>query len=1104
MRTRWFLAAWFSLMLLWTSSPGLAQDAATVAFLQRVMASIQSEDWNGVISTIRSDPQQAVQSVQLLLSMTAQSGDAEQVKAGLLYANIVGRVLELHLGLPQVSELLRSQGQLLPEESWNGTALARGDGAPPPPEPGIGGAVGRMQSATDRLMKLAGSMQQQMAQFQTLAQQADMAGRLEDYIAMGWVVEEFRKLGQDRPQLLQIVQEIEGVGAELARAGLDAGPMLESSRTLKQQIEANAILDEVMQIRMENAMGLHSQALREGDELLPRVREPEVKNLLLFGMIGAAARTGQPERMARYLGMGNWDDLEAKFVFGTYRLLLDVDRNPNLSPGEFLRSFQELWPLLGRIQAEIKDKRLSRPTAESAADLIWLAARMARRTSAGTVEAGRLQEVQAQALAELERQGTRTWNAPAMQGDALNPEWDTFLTFALLDARLLMAAEAREAGDYESARQQLDKVKAYLPQLEQKATELEPAARKVFAGAGVTPVVRRGFFSNIPARYYEQSGLLLESQSATGDPAVARQVRSLYDQAIAMYERSANSDNRLLVLMPRYALVAHLTGTPAETCLKVIQESLNASREKGLRSAIIQAYLALGVLKARTGQKAAAVADLQQGLKLLEELVTEFGGDSPAAATLKGQARSGYELLAQLQTEQGEVGEAMSVLGRMQQMSSNGSVSPTVAGNPRLAEALQQMRDSQIRLRSVEAEGETLRTAVPTAIQKEAMSSHQSLIAKTKAEFYDTLGQLYRLNPEFEKLAIRPVNFSRFQKSVPANALVVQYFPTATELYVFVVGKDSLKTRKIAVKREELEKMARDFRLAIVGRARGAAESNQGLEQASYALNKVLVEPLEEDLKGKEVLAVVPTGSLLYIPFSALARPGPGGKPEYLLERFQTVALVKSSDLDLLDDPVAGRADGPVIAFGNPDGTLASARLEVQAIQSLFPGAVVYLESQATKEAVGSVASKDVSYLHFATHGVLDTRDPRGTHLVMAGGEKGRLTVNEIAGLELGKDLRLVTLSACQTALGEREPRSELLQSMADAFGYAGSPSVVASLWKVSDDSTRELMEEFYRQLKAGQSRSRALQQASLKLAHDDRYSHPFFWSPFLLMGDWR
>ena len=127
--------------------------------------------------------------------------------------------------------------------------------------------------------------------------------------------------------------------------------------------------------------------------------------------------------------------------------------------------------------------------------------------------------------------------------------------------------------------------------------------------------------------------------------------------------------------------------------------------------------------------------------------------------------------------------------------------------------------------------------------------------------------------------------------------------------------------------------------------------------------------------------------------------------------------------------------------------------------------------------------------------------DPNLTYLVLGKGEK--LDIGEIAGMDLN-DVRMVTLSACETALGEDPSSQGELTTLADAFGFAGCPTVTASLWQVSDDSTKVLMETYYKELKGGAAPAAAMQTAQKTLIANEETRHPYHWAPFLLIGDWR
>jgi len=138
--------------------------------------------------------------------------------------------------------------------------------------------------------------------------------------------------------------------------------------------------------------------------------------------------------------------------------------------------------------------------------------------------------------------------------------------------------------------------------------------------------------------------------------------------------------------------------------------------------------------------------------------------------------------------------------------------------------------------------------------------------------------------------------------------------------------------------------------------------------------------------------------------------------------------------------------------------------------------------------------------LHLATHGVLNRRDPAESFLVLAAGE--RLRVGDLPSLSLG-GVNLVSLSACQTALGERTPGAQL-RSLAEGFSLAGGRTVLATLWQIDDASTPELMRVFYGGLARAQPKAEALRQAQLALLGDPATAHPYHWAAFVLFGDFR
>jgi CHAT domain-containing protein len=148
-------------------------------------------------------------------------------------------------------------------------------------------------------------------------------------------------------------------------------------------------------------------------------------------------------------------------------------------------------------------------------------------------------------------------------------------------------------------------------------------------------------------------------------------------------------------------------------------------------------------------------------------------------------------------------------------------------------------------------------------------------------------------------------------------------------------------------------------------------------------------------------------------------------------------------------------------------------------------------------------------FLHFATHGIADLKNPELSGIVLSlfldkqakPADKGYLRLGDIFNLDFGADL--VVLSACDTGLG-KDVNGEGLVGLTRGLMYAGAERVAVSLWQVNDEGTAELMKEFYTQMLKGKSPAIALRAAQLKLWENSSLKNPYYWSAFTLQGEWR
>jgi len=215
---------------------------------------------------------------------------------------------------------------------------------------------------------------------------------------------------------------------------------------------------------------------------------------------------------------------------------------------------------------------------------------------------------------------------------------------------------------------------------------------------------------------------------------------------------------------------------------------------------------------------------------------------------------------------------------------------------------------------------------------------------------------------------------------------------------------------------------------------------------------------------------------------------------------------IQSALSDVAGQSPASQAKMEGLPLTRLNGTRAEAE-QISVLAKTSGGqADVWLDLDANED---NLAARDITryrIIHVATHGLLNAERPQFTGVVLSlVGNKtndGFLRTDEVFNLRLGAPL--VMLSACETGLG-KERRGEGVMGLTRAFMYAGAPTVGVSLWSVADKSTADLMTDFYRRLfsAGGGSTSGALRAAQLSMISTKKYSAPFYWAPFVLVGDW-
>jgi len=298
------------------------------------------------------------------------------------------------------------------------------------------------------------------------------------------------------------------------------------------------------------------------------------------------------------------------------------------------------------------------------------------------------------------------------------------------------------------------------------------------------------------------------------------------------------------------------------------------------------------------------------------------------------------------------------------------------------------------------------------------------------------------------------------------------------------------------IDRQTFDHTIRQLRLAL-------EDSGSGDAYRPYAeqLYEWLIAPLDGALTkaGTHTLVLVPGGALRTVPLAVLH-----DGERFLIEKY---AVATSPGLTLTGSGKSSGEAGMMLVNGLTESVSGFPALpyvaeEIDSIVALYPAQVNRDASFTASSIESELAEKPYSFVHIATHGQFHS-DHRRSFLLTHDELITMDRLENILGLRqyLGQPIDLLFLSACQTAAGDE--RAAL--GLAGIAVKSGAASVVASLWLISDESTATLVSEFYQQLKNGNgSKAKALQEAQLALLQDERYAHPNYWAPFLLVGNWQ
>lgn len=348
---------------------------------------------------------------------------------------------------------------------------------------------------------------------------------------------------------------------------------------------------------------------------------------------------------------------------------------------------------------------------------------------------------------------------------------------------------------------------------------------------------------------------------------------------------------------------------------------------------------------------------------------------------------------------------------------------------------------------------------------------------------------------EVSVASVAAMDAATLQAMLRADERVVAFHSLQDRLVAWVLGPDGVREVQYpqALPRADLVRLVDAYRDALV-------RLNPNAARIGDQIGQLLLAPL--DLPAGQRLVIVPHGPLHYLPFQALRLDG-----QYLIER-NPISIAPSISIAARLAQRAPTVPREMLAFGNPTidnplGPLPGAEQEVREIVTLFPGATAFFNENASKaNFVASAPSARV--IHLAAHAEADRLDPLRSviHLADERGRPNPLDARDVLGLNLDK-VALVTLSACQTGLGDVRDGDEVL-GFTRSFLSAGASALLASLWDVSDASTKQLMTTLYAELARGVELQDAMRDAQRAVLAEPTTAHPYYWAPFNLIGNWR
>lgn len=623
-----------------------------------------------------------------------------------------------------------------------------------------------------------------------------------------------------------------------------------------------------------------------------------------------------------------------------------------------------------------------------------------------------------------------------------------------------------------------------------------------------------------------------------------------FQSALATYTRGANPNEAAQVL-GRMGKIYQQQGQD-ERARKFYQRALATFTRLSDRLNQAAMYYALGRLELKTGNLDAAETRLRHSIAITEDIRgVSTGSDLTAAfsATVHERYEGYIECLmrkhvAHLDQSFDVTAFETSELARARSLAELLRATRLTPGvDSQLAEQEKSLR------RSLRVKEDSKVALLSKAYSKEELDSLNSELARLEKEekkLTDTIRARYPAYQQLTQPTVWDLRQIQEQVIVDDQTVLLEYSLGAERSYVWAVTRTGVTSYELPAQTQVTEAAQRVYQLL---KDKPGTDDANGLTNALELLGHMVLSPVAAELN-KQRIIVVADGALNYIPFQIL--PSPSAINEPLVSSYEIVNAPSASILGQLQQEAAHRQTPAHVlaAFGDPifasnyaqrketdDSKQTLLAQRPHAVRDIEPsgdsfnpstleplfftkrelanlrevaGAETFVATgfEASREKLESADLSKYAILHFATHGILDPKRPEKSGIVLSMVDRSGQPQDGFVGLQhiygLRAPVNLVVLSACRTGLG-KEVRGEGLIGLTRGFMYAGASSVMASLWKVDDEATAELMKRFYsNMLQHGMTPTAALRSAQNSIRQEPQWRAPYYWAAFTIQGEYR